>query len=86
MPRIEYLLNILSGLTAYLYYKDHGHPHLVVRKGSGKRPEAEVKVRIDNFEVLDGFGFSEKAVNEIIKSLRPYQRRLLEDWYETQSK
>ena len=61
MPRIEYLSNILSGLTAYLYYKDHGHPHLVVRKGSGKRPEAEVKVRIDNFEVLDGFGFSKKA-------------------------
>jgi hypothetical protein len=77
---------ILSGLTAYLYYKDHGHPHLVVRKGSGKRPEAEVKFRIDNFEVLDGFGFSEKAVNEIIKSLRPYKKRLLEDWYETQSK
>ena len=36
--------------------------------------------------LLDGFGFSEKAVNEIIKSLRPYQKRLLEDWYETQSK
>lgn len=58
--------------------KDHGHPHLVVRNGSGKRSEAEVKARIETFEVLGGFGFSEKAVNEIVKSLRTYRKRLLE--------
>jgi hypothetical protein len=86
VPRIKYLMNTLSGLTAYLYFKDHGPPHLVVRKGSGKRPEAQVKIRIDNFEVLENFGFSKKAVNAIIKSLRAYQETLLEDWYETQSK
>lgn len=86
MPRIDFLQDILNGLVAYIYYKDHGFPHLVVRKGSGKKVEAELKVRIDNFEVLEVHGFSQKAVNQIVKSLEPYQAQLLEVWNETQSK
>ena len=83
---VGYVRGVLKGLTAYLYFKDHGFPHVVVRKGSGKFPEAEVKIRIDNFEVLEIFEFSEIAVHKIVKSLRPYQKRLLKDWYETQKK
>jgi hypothetical protein len=86
VPSIEYLRDALNGLTAYLYFKDHGHPHLVVRKGSGKLPEAEVKIRIENFEVLEVYGFSETSVNRIVKALHHYQNRLLEDWHETQQK
>jgi hypothetical protein len=86
VPRIDFLKDILTGLVAYIYYKDHGFPHLVVRKGSGKRVEAEMKIRIDNFDVLEVHGFSKASANKIVKSLEPYRAQLMEVWNETQSK
>jgi hypothetical protein len=73
-------------MAAYLYFKDHGHPHIVIRKGSGKHPEAEVKIRIDNWEVLESRNFTELAIFKAIRVLRPYQARLMESWYEIQKK
>lgn len=86
MPRLQWLQHILMGLKAYVYYDDHGFPHLVVRKGRGKNPEAEVKIRIADMVVLESFGFNEPTVNKIVKALKQYRPQLMEEWNEKQKR
>ncbi|MBO9665519.1 MAG: hypothetical protein J7501_01730 [Bdellovibrio sp.] len=82
MPRIKYLQSVLGGLSVWIYYGDHGFPHVEIYKGKPESYEAHLKLNIVDFTPLEVNGFSEGAVRTIIKSLRPYREMLLEDWCE----
>lgn len=82
MPRIKYLQSVLGGLSVWIYYGDHGFPHVEIYKGKPESYEAHLKLNILDFEPLEVNGFSERSVRVIIKTLRPFREELMEDWYE----
>lgn len=82
MPRIRYLQDVLIGYSVWIYYGDHGFPHVEIYKGKPERYEAHLKLKIADLTPLEVSGFSERNVREIIKDLKPYREMLLESWYE----
>ncbi|WP_340597050.1 hypothetical protein [Bdellovibrio sp. GT3] len=69
-------------MSVWIYYSDHGFPHVEIYQGKPENFEAHLKLNILNFEPLEVNGFSERSVRLIIKKLQPYREALLKDWYE----
>lgn len=82
MPRIKYLESIRGGVSVWIYYKDHGFPHVEIYKGKPSFYEAHLKLNLLDFSVMECSGFSERAVRVLLKELEPYRSILLRDWYE----
>ncbi len=60
-----------------IHTKDHkpAHVHVI-------GPDGEVSFVIGSWDVIKNSGFSDKAVNEIRKFLKPREKEFLEAWYE----
>jgi len=85
MPRIKFREMIL-GLSMYIYFEDHGHPHVEIYKGDPKNYEAKLKVVIGTWEVLECRGFREHVINRVVRHLRPMEHELMEAWNEIAKK
>lgn len=81
MPRILFQ-TMIAGLRVYIYFKDHGLPHVHVYKGNPKSPEAFLKVEVESWEILEVKGFKEHAVNKTVKYLKTVETEIKEKWNE----
>jgi hypothetical protein len=62
-------------LRIVIYPKDHkpAHVHVI-------GPAAEAKIAIGSWQVIEAWGFSEKAVKQIINELKKRELKLQEIW------
>lgn len=56
---------------------DHGNPHVHVLG-----PGAKAKIFLETLDVESSVGFSEKALNQIVKKVKEFREILLESWEE----
>ncbi len=82
VPRIKYLESIYKGISVWIYYNDHGYPHVEIYKGKPEKYEAHMKLNLLDFSIIESTGFSERSIRIIQEKLRPYKANLLLDWYE----
>ena len=66
----------------YVYFEDHGHPHVEIYKGNPGSPEAKLKIVIGSWEVLERKGFKEHVINRVVRHLKPMESELMEAWNE----
>lgn len=67
----------IGGIRVIIYTKEHkpAHVHLVA-------PNAEAKIELKTWRIVQCRGFSEKALNRIMGFLRTHEQELMEAWNE----
>lgn len=63
------------GFDVRIYTKDHAPAHVHVFNGDN-----EAKVSLDPIEVIDNWGFSNRAIKTICDLILEHQARLLQVW------
>ena len=79
MPTVLKILNLMF----IIHTRDHGFPHVTVYRGNPNSHDAYAKVRLDEMQVIELFGFSISAEKLILEIVSKNQSEWLEVWNET---
>lgn len=61
---------------------DHGFPHVTVYMGTPANHEARAKIRLDNTEVIESYGWSRKALKGLVETTEQFKDIWMEEWNE----
>jgi hypothetical protein len=70
----------IKALIFILHTREHGHPHITVYSPGKQDSEAMAKVRLDEIEIIESYGFHMNDLRFIMEITKKYQEIWMEAW------